>query len=110
VVENGRACQEMAELICRYYLHLHEVEQKIPAERLLKVRYTDLVADPKKTVYHIYNHFGITMRPEYEQHLTAEMNRARTYKSRHHYSLEQYGLSEAEIRRRLAPIYEEYGF
>ena len=110
MVENGQACQEMAELICRYYLHLHEVEQHIPAERLLKVRYTDLVADPRKTVYHIYHYFGLQVRSDYDQLLSKEMNRARTYKSRHRYSLEQYGLTEEEIRQRLAPLYEEYGF
>jgi len=110
LLADGQTCRDMADLICRYYLHLHEVEQNMGPEKLLRIRYTDLVTDPKKTVYHIYNHFGITMRPEYEQLLTGEMNRARTYKSRHRYSLEQYGLSEAEIRRRLAPIYEEYGF
>ncbi len=109
-VKDGRACREMTDLICKYYLHLHEVEKDFPRDYLLKVKYTDLVADPRATVHDIYNHFGLEMRPDYDKLLSREMNRARTYTSKHHYSLADYGLSREMIRRRLQPIYEEYGF
>ena len=110
LAEDGRACREMADLICQYYLHLHEVETTIPREYLLKLRYTDLVADPRAAVHGIYHHFGLDLRPEYDELLHREKQRAKTYTSRHHYSLERYGLDKAEIRRRLRPLYEEYGF
>ncbi len=110
LAEDGRACREMADLICKYYLHLHEVEAAIPREYLLKLRYTDLVADPRAAVHEIYHHFGLDLRPEYDQLLVREMQRARTYTSRHRYSLEQYGLDKDEIRNRLQPLYDEYGF
>ena len=108
--EDNRACRELAELICDYYLHLHELEKDFPANRLLKVRYEDLVADPRATVHRIYQAFGMEVRPDFDALLVEETGRARKYKSRHHYSLEQYGLSREMIRRRLQPIFEEYGF
>jgi len=108
--KDGRACRELADMICDYYLHLHEVEKNIPPDRLLKVRYTDLVADPRATVHTIYNDFGLTMRSDYDNLLSLEMNRARKYKSKHHYSLDQYGLTREMIYQRLQPIFEEYGF
>jgi len=109
-VQDGRACREMADLICKYYLHLHEMEATLPREYLLQLRYTDLVADPRATVHGIYHHFGLDLHPEYDELLQREMQRARTYTSRHHYSLEHYGLDKEEIRRRLQPLYDEYGF
>jgi hypothetical protein len=107
---DGRAYRELADLICEYYLHLHEVEQGLPPERLLKVRYEDLVADPHRTVHNIYRNFGLEISPEYEALLTEETGRARKYKSRHHYSLEDYGLTEQMIYERLKPVFEDYGF
>lgn len=109
-VKDGRTCREMADLICQYYLHLHEVETTLSRENLLKLRYTDLVADPRAAVLGIYDHFDLDLRPEYDELLAREMQRAKTYTSRHHYSLEQYGLDKEEIRRRLQPLYDEYGF
>jgi hypothetical protein len=108
--KDGRACRELADMICDYYLHLHEVEQTIPPDRLLKVRYTDLIADPRSTVHSIYHDFGLEMRPDYDDLLSREMNRARTYKSKHKYSLEQYGLTREMIYRKLQPVFDEYGF
>ncbi len=109
-VDNGRACREMADLICNYYLHLHAVEKEIPHEYLFKLHYPDLVADPRAAVHAVYAHFGLEMRPDYDALLNREMQRARTYTSRHQYSLEQYGLNKEMIHRRLEPIYQEYGF
>ena len=108
--KDGRAYRELADLICEYYLHLHEVEKAFPAERLLKVRYEDLVADPRKTVCRIYQEFGLEIRPEYDKLLTEETNKARKYKSKHHYSLENYGLTEEMIYQRLKPVFADYGF
>ncbi len=108
--ENNRACRELAELICDYYLHLHELEKDFPADRLLKIRYEELVADPRATVHRIYRAFGMEVRPDFDSRLAEETGRARKYRSRHRYSLEQYGLSREMIRNRLQPIFEEYAF
>jgi len=107
---DARAYRELADLICEYYLHLHAVEQDFPADRLLKVRYEDLVADPHRTVTRIYREFGLEISPEYAALLSEETNRARKYTSRHHYSLEDYGLTEQMIYERLEPVFEDYGF
>ncbi len=108
--KDNRACRELAHLICDYYLHLHELEKGFPPDRLLKVRYEDLVADPRATVHRIYQALGMEVEPEFDARLIEETGRARKYKSRHRYSLEQYGLSREDIHRRLHPIFEEYGF
>jgi hypothetical protein len=107
---DNRAARELAELICDYYLHLHRLEQDFPADRLVKVRYEDLVADPRAAVHGIYQALGVELRPDYDALLAAETSRARQYRSRHHYSLQSYGLDREMIYQRLAPIFEEYGF
>jgi len=107
---DGRAYRELADLICAYYLHLHELEKTFPADQLLKVRYEDLVADPRRTVSRIYRKFGLDISPAYEALLNEETNRAGSYTSKHRYSLEDYGLTEEMIYERLKPVFEDYGF
>ncbi len=108
--EDNRACLELADLICDYYLHLHELEKDFPQQQLFRLRYEELVADPRAAVHRIYHAFGMEVAPEFDTLLARETAKARKYRSRHTYSLAQYGLSREMIRRRLAPIFEEYRF
>lgn len=108
--KDGAAYRELADLICKYYIHLHEVEKNFPANGLLKVRYEDLIADPHKTISRIYQDFQLEFSPEYDTLLAEERNKARKYKSKHHYSLENYGLTKEMIYQRLKPVFDDYGF
>ena len=108
--KDGRSYLELADLICKYYVHLHEVGKSFPADALLKVRYEDLVADPHKTIHSIYQSFGLEFSPEYDKLLSEETNKARTYKSKHSYSLENYGLTEEMLYQQLKPVFDDYGF
>lgn len=108
--KDNRAYLELADVICKYYVHLHELEKDFSADTLLKVRYEDLVADPYKTVGRIYQKFGLETSPEYDRLLTEETQKSRKYKSRHNYSLKDYGLSEEMIYQRLKSVFDDYGF
>jgi len=108
--KDGRAYRELADLICGYYVHLHEVEKNFPADGILKVRYEDLVADPHNIIHGIYQKFGLEFSPEYDRLLREETNKAGTYKSKHRYSLEDYGLTKEMLYQRLKPVFKDYGF
>ncbi len=108
--KDNRAYLELTDMICDYYVHLHELEKGFPEETLLKVPYEDLISDPYKTVCRIYEKFGLEKSPEYDIRLTEEAQKARKYKSKHNYSLERYGLSEEIIYQRLKSVFDDYGF
>jgi hypothetical protein len=59
------------------------------------------VADPKGTIEEIYQRFGIELTEEYRQILQEEAEKSKHYKSSHHYSLEEMGLSEKEIEQKV---------
>lgn len=107
---NGRAYTELAAMICDYYEHLHEFEKDLPPENLLKIRYEDLLADPYGAVAEIYEKFDLELGPAYDQILQKEVEKARNYQSRHNYSLENFGLSEKIIQKRLKAVFDDYGF
>ena len=93
-----------------YYNYFHENKPLIPSENLVTVRYEDLVANPMSTVEKIYSQFEIPMTDTYRTALTEATNKARKYKSKHGYSLEQYGLSQNIVQDKMGDIFELYGF
>jgi hypothetical protein len=76
----------------------------------MEVRYENLVADPRETVEGIYRELGLEMGDEYRAVLAEETERARQYKSKHTYTLEEYGLTKQMVYEELKEVFEEYGF
>jgi hypothetical protein len=110
VRKDARVNRELADLTCRYYLYLYEFKKNLPENQFIEVYYEDLISDPRSTICGIYRAFGMELSSEYEMVLEKETLKARQYKSRHHYSLESFGLDKDTIYRDLRTIFEVYGF
>ena len=80
-------------------MYPHQYLKKLPANQYLQVRYKDLVTDPKGTIEEIYRRFDFNLSPEYARILQREADKARSYKSKHNYSLRKMGLSRQSIQR-----------
>ena len=101
------AIQEMLSMWYRYPL---EQLAKQRTEQQAVIKYDTLVRDPRETVHGLYKRLGCSLTPDYQKVLEAEAERARKYKSRHTYSLEQSGLSSDRIREDYRDILERFGF
>jgi omega-hydroxy-beta-dihydromenaquinone-9 sulfotransferase len=91
-----------------YYQHPLDVLKAHPEVPSMIVDYSDLVTDPAGTVHRLYAEIGMDMVTEQEKALADE--RGREYRSGHTYSLEEFGLGVDEIRTRLAPLFERFGW
>ncbi len=87
-----------------------EKQHYFTADRYVLIPYEELAADPKAAIEKIYNHFGLVMSEEIKARLQSVTRRSRNYKSKHTYSLEEYGLSKEWIQKELAGVIEAYGF
>jgi len=105
-----RTTRELAEGCVRDYNYAIDALSELPDDRYAIVVYTDLVADPKATVEKVYQRLKLSVSSDFEQHLTAERSRQKRYHSSNVYSLQEFGLSEAELSRKLAGIIERFGF
>jgi len=94
----GPAKEIMQEQAKYWYLHPHQYLKNLPSDQYVMLRYKDLVADPKSAIENIYQRFGIEMTPEFEQILIDETEKARQFKSKHNYSLDQMGLSSTTLK------------
>jgi hypothetical protein len=84
--------------------------QKLGQERYTLVRFEDMIRDPAGIVSDIYDKLGFEMSPVYERILEKEAEDARSYRSRHNYSLEELGLSHERILRECGDAFERLGF
>lgn len=98
----------LAEYSFHNYLHPLEVLDAHPEVDHVVVDYRELVEDPAGTVKKIYAEFGFDVSSDYESKLALE--EVRPYASTHSYSLEEYGLEPDEIHRRLADLFERFGW
>ncbi len=74
------------------------------------VKYDDLVKDPMAVITKVYEHFGYTMSDRTRARFEEACERARRYKSRHKYSLEQYGFTREQVYRDARRVFERFGF
>lgn len=93
-----------------FYKHLNEARKKIAAHNLIAIKYDDLVAQPTITIKKIYQKFDWAISTPLQNRLQKEELKNKTYRSKHHYSLEQYGLHKAEIYTELKFVFDEFGF
>lgn len=91
-----------------WYLYPHQYLKKLPSDQYVMVRYKDLVADPETVITNIYKRFGIEMTPEYRKVLRAEAEKAKHFKSRHHYSMQKMGLNSKRLKKEFAAAIREY--
>ena len=91
-----------------YYQHPLDVLDAHPEVPSVIVDYSDLVTNPAATMLRVYYEIEIGMVPEQEKALADE--KGREYRSGHTYSLEEFGLEADEIRTRLAPLFERFGW
>jgi hypothetical protein len=92
------------------YEHPLAVLERHPDTPRAIVDYRELVAEPRRTVEAVYARLGLPLSSAIAAALEAEQQRASRHETSHAYSLEEFGLDADAIRRRLAPLFERYGW
>lgn len=99
-----------ARLAVDYYRYALDFRNEVPERQFLVLQYRDLVADPRRVVERVYEHFDMDMGAAFHRRLSDATSRSRGYRSEHDYSLEEFGLTRAWIRDRLGDLFDEFGF
>ncbi len=102
--------QALGQVAMDFYNYFHQIKDEINPENLYTIRYEDFIKSPKNTVLDIYKRFDMPVSDDFLQRIEAETNKQRKYRSKHHYSLEQYGMTEEQVEKELKVVLEAYGF
>lgn len=100
----------MVSLSYESYLYPLQALARHPRVPLAVVDYRELITEPARTVANIYSDLGLEMTDAFRERLRQEQEKARRHETEHRYSLAEFGLDDAEIRRELATLFERFGW
>jgi omega-hydroxy-beta-dihydromenaquinone-9 sulfotransferase len=106
--EKRRKLMAYANLAVQWFRHLFEFRRKINPRQYYCVNYRDLVRDPKAAIEGAYGHFGWTMSEAFRGELVRATQQQRQFKSKHKYTLEEFGLSKEWIQSELGGMMDHY--
>jgi omega-hydroxy-beta-dihydromenaquinone-9 sulfotransferase len=110
IKDDSEECRAFGNVAIGYYAYLFDQKDKIKKENLLILMYDDVVKKPKETTLKIYDYFGFEVSDNFMQALSSYTSESRKYKSKHSYSLAQYGIKKEDIYEPLKELMDEFGF
>jgi len=110
LAENGAEYRALGQIAIDFYNYFHKNKDKFKPENFYLIPYNDLTANPMQVVEDVYAHFGMDVSEVFRNCLKVHLNAKKKYKSKHTYSLEQYGFTKDEIEEQLGEVMKTYGF
>jgi hypothetical protein len=92
-----------------YEYPLEQLEKASPESYEIVV-YDELAQNPKGVITRMYEKFGFEVSPEFQFALDKANIAAKTYKSKHRYSLEKIGLTKLQIVKTFRLVFDRFGF
>lgn len=92
------------------YKHPLDALAANPSVRGAIVDYRDLMEDPAAAIGKLYEDLELPISDEYREILAGEGKREKDHRTRHTYSLEEFGLEEDAIRTELADLFDQFGW
>jgi hypothetical protein len=108
ITKDGPVAQAYASLATEWYRHLFAFRLKIAPERYHCMDFRDLVRNPRAAIEQLYAHFGWPVSDAFRARLDAATQRQQEFKSKHDYTLEEFGLSKQWIQDELGEILDFY--
>jgi len=100
----------LLDLLAHWYRYPPERLKTWPKQAQDVVRYNDLIKKPDQIVLRLYKRFGFDATERFKETLKKEKVVAAKYKSKHKYSLDEFGFSEKEIYSEFRDVFTAYKF
>lgn len=110
VKDDSEESKAFGQIAISYYKYLSEEKSIINPKNLMIVSYDEVVKRPKEIAHKIYNYFGFEISDNFQEALNSYTLESKKYKSKHSYSLKQYGFTKADIDAQLGEVMEEFNF
>jgi omega-hydroxy-beta-dihydromenaquinone-9 sulfotransferase len=108
IAKDGPVAKAYAQLAVEWYKHLFSFRTKIDPARYHGIDYRDLVRDPAAVIEQAYAHFGWPVSETMRARLNEAARRQAKFKSKHDYTLEEFGLSKQWIQDELGEVLDTY--
>ena len=100
----------LVQLAKEWYEYPLEQLEKASPESYEIVIYDELAQDPQGVITRMYEKFGFEVSDDFAAALERANIAAKTYKSKHRYSLERIGLTKKQLVEKFRLIFDRFGF
>jgi omega-hydroxy-beta-dihydromenaquinone-9 sulfotransferase len=107
--KDGAVSKAYARLAVQWFKHLHQFRRKVNPEQYYCIDYRELTRDPLAALQKVYEHFGWKIGEEFRRKLATATQGQRGFKSKHEYTLQEFGLSREWIQEELNEMLDYYG-
>jgi hypothetical protein len=108
ITKDGPVSKAYSRQAMEWYKHLFSLRHKVESARYHCIDFRDLVADPRAAIEKVYAHFGWPMSDALRSCLNEATQLQGKFRSKHEYTLEEYGLSKEWIHRELGELMDYY--
>ena len=108
IAKDGPVSKAYGRLAVKWFQHLFEFRTKVAPAQYYGIDYRDLSRDPKATLEKLYAHFGWEMSEKFRAQLSEATKRQGEFKSKHHYTLEEFGMTKEWIQEELGSLLDHY--
>jgi hypothetical protein len=102
--------ENVFEILKYYYTYPLDRFEVAPQDVYAYVKYDDLVRQPRQAIQTVCQRLGLELNTNFMSILKQEEQKARNYKSRHVYSIDQTHLTREQIVADLHHIFDRFGF
>lgn len=106
---DGPTSKAYARLAVEWYKHLFAFRKQVDPRQYYCIDYRDLVRNPRETIERLYAHFGWPVTDTFRERLELATQKQSKFKSKHEYSLEDFGLTKEWIQEELGEVMNTYG-
>ena len=109
ITRDGPTSQAYARLAVEWYKHLFAFRNQVNPRQYYCIDYRDLVSNPSDVIHKLYAHFNWPVSDKYRACIETATKRQREFKSKHEYTLEEFGLTRHWIQQELGEVLDAYG-
>jgi len=109
IERDGLVSRAYAKLAIEWYKHLFAFRRRVNPRQYYCIDYRELVKNPGETIQRLYEHFGWPMWDTHRQELERATQHQRVYRSKHEYTLADFGLTKDWIQQELGDVLDAYG-
>jgi len=108
IAKDGPVARAYAQLAVEWYKHLFRFREQVDPRRYHCIDYRELVKNPRAVIERAYAHFGWDISESMASRLDGATREQAEFKSKHEYTLDEFGLSKQWIQDELGEVLDAY--
>ena len=110
IIDDSDECRDFAQLAIDYCAYMQKIRPSFARNRFFVIDYQFIKENPHQVILDLYHQMDLDLPVEVQTDLLEISKGNKTYTSKHHYSLAQYGMTKSDVHQQLVEVFNEFEF